>query len=209
MSSEPGVVWIMALPMRPSAQPMPIFLAEPPKPPLECPFKVGQDKEGVIIDDGFSHGHLGEPFAAGHGEVDRSVFVHDIHRAEGPSVYLQRFPVLLGGIAVSLVVRVCLHDGGLGEIILNQMLHPGPGDDVGAVLLAGVEFDGHFSSEGLADAPIDFFESLGGQVSGKIYGGCLSSSLREGNIVVSAGSRHRFFCTHSEGLLSVCLIESL
>ena len=64
---------------------------------------------------------------------------------------------------------------------------------LGAVLLAGVELDGHFSSEGLADAPIDFFESLGGQVSGKIYGGCLSSPLRAGNIVVSAGSRHRFF----------------
>ena len=38
-SSEPGVVWISALPMRPSAQPMPMFLLEPPKPPWVWPLK--------------------------------------------------------------------------------------------------------------------------------------------------------------------------
>ena len=39
ISLEPGVVWIIALPMRPSAQPMPMFLFDPPKPPLEWPLK--------------------------------------------------------------------------------------------------------------------------------------------------------------------------
>ena len=38
-SSEPWAVWIMALPIRPSAQPMPRFLLLPPKPPLTCPLK--------------------------------------------------------------------------------------------------------------------------------------------------------------------------
>ena len=38
-SSDPGVVWIQPLPMRPSAQPMPMFLLEPPKPPWVWPLK--------------------------------------------------------------------------------------------------------------------------------------------------------------------------
>ena len=35
----PVRVWICALPIRASAQPMPIFLLEPPKPPITCPLK--------------------------------------------------------------------------------------------------------------------------------------------------------------------------
>ena len=44
MSSEPTAVWISALPTRPSAQPMPIFLFEPPKPPIMWPLKCVSTK---------------------------------------------------------------------------------------------------------------------------------------------------------------------
>lgn len=37
--SEPGTVWISPFPMRPSAQPMPRFLFDPPKPPMVWPLK--------------------------------------------------------------------------------------------------------------------------------------------------------------------------
>lgn len=39
MLEEPGVVWICALPRRPSAHPMPMFLFEPPKPSITWPLK--------------------------------------------------------------------------------------------------------------------------------------------------------------------------
>ena len=35
----PGVVWIIAFPILPSALPIPIFLFEPPKPPATWPLK--------------------------------------------------------------------------------------------------------------------------------------------------------------------------
>ena len=36
---EPSTVWIIPLPIRPSAQPIPMFLLDPPKPPMVCPLK--------------------------------------------------------------------------------------------------------------------------------------------------------------------------
>ena len=50
MLAEPGMVWIMALPTRPSAQPMPMFLHEPPNPPWVWPLKcVSTKSESYLV----------------------------------------------------------------------------------------------------------------------------------------------------------------
>ena len=51
--------------------------------------------------------------------------------------------MLLGGIAVALVIGIGLDYVGTFQVLLHQGFHPFAGDDVRAVLLAGVELHSH------------------------------------------------------------------
>ena len=114
---------------------------------LGVALEVGQHQQGIVAEQALAHGHLGKPFAAGHGQHGDAVLVQDIHRAERPAVDGEGLPVKLGGIAVALVIGVGLHNGRAGQPPLHQRLDPGPGDDVGAVLFPRVQLDAHLARQ--------------------------------------------------------------
>ena len=130
--------------------------------------KMGQYQQGIIVLDIFPHGHFGEPFSPFYRKKNRSVLVDNIHRAEGPAVYLQCFPVLLGGVTVPRIVSVCFEDSGPWESGIDQLLYPRPGDNVGAVLLSSVQLDPYLPRESSSNTVIDFPQTLSGQIPGKI-----------------------------------------
>lgn len=82
ISSEPGVVWIMALPTRPSAQPDTDILAGAAKAALGVTFEVRQHQQGIIAGQMSAHGHLGKPLAAVYRQHYDAVLVQNVHRAK-------------------------------------------------------------------------------------------------------------------------------
>ena len=111
--------------------------------------KVGKGHQGIISGDVAAHGHFLEIFSAFHRQHYSAFFVQNIYRGESPAVYLQGFPMTFRSVAVALIVCVGLHNGGAGNIFFNQFFYPGTGDDVGAVLFPGVEFNGNFTGDDL------------------------------------------------------------
>ena len=159
---------------------------------LGVALEVGQDHHGIVIFQVGTHKHPGEPFAALDGEGVCALLVHDIHRAEGPAVDLQRLPVLLGGVAVSRIIGVGLHDGGIMDRALHQGPHPVPGDDVGAVLLAGVQLHRDFSANGSVYPRVDLFQALRGQIPGEEDQALPAAAGRIGYIFFPVASRYDF-----------------
>ena len=68
-----------------------------------------------------------KPFSALYRQHRGSVLVKDVNGAEGPAVDCQRFPVLLGRIATSVIIGVRLRDNGLRQTIADESLYPRPG----------------------------------------------------------------------------------
>ena len=97
--------------------------------------------------------------------------------------------MLLGGVAVTHVVGVGLDDVGIGEVLLQQGLHPLARDDVGAVLLAGVELDAHAAGNVAADLLVGQDEAFGREVAGEIYGGVFAAALVVGEVLAPVRSR--------------------
>ena len=132
-----------------------------------------------------SNSHLLEPLAALDREGEGVILIYDIHRAECPAVHLKGFAVQLRGIAVALIVGVGFYDGGIGEVLLNEGLHPLTGNDVGTVLLSGVEFYAHLSGNITAYFLIGGYEAFRRKITGEIHHGFFSVTLVIGDILVS------------------------
>ena len=139
--------------------------------------EVGQHDHGIVILDVCAHGHFLENEAVLYGEHHFAVFVHDIHVAEGPAVYLEGFAVLFGSVAVAFVPGVGLHNLGVGNLCL-EFLDPFAGQNIGTVLFAGVELDGNTTGDALVDFLVQLNEASGTQVLGEIdVGNVLSGFL--------------------------------
>ena len=158
---------------------------------LGVSLEVGKHHHGVVTWQVAPHRHAVKPLAAPHRDGERVLLVHDIHGAERPSVHLQRAPVLLGGVAVALIVRVGLHDGGLGQVLLHQLLHPCGRDDVGAVLLAGVQFHRRVALDAGAHLLVGSDEAFRAQVARKVNNGFVACALFVRHILVTILPRHR------------------
>ena len=107
------------------------------------PLKVRQGHHGIVVQQILAHGHLLEPLAAFHWQEGRALCIHDIHRAEGPAIYLESLAMLFSGVAVTFVIGICFDNVRVRQIPFHQGLHPFAGDDVRAVLLARMQFDTH------------------------------------------------------------------
>ncbi len=149
--------------------------------------KVGQCHQGIILGDVAAHRHFLKIFTAFYRQHHRTLFVQNIHRAEGPAVHLQRLPVPFRRITVSVIVRVGFHNRRARNILFNQFLHPGTGNNIGAVLFAGVQFDGHFACDILVHFFINLLQPFGAQVPGKIYHGFRAAPFIHGNVFGSVG----------------------
>ncbi len=164
--------------------------------------KVGQGQKRVVVGQVAAHGHLIKPLAPPDGEHGGALLVQNVHGAEGPAVDLKGLAVLLGGVAVPVVIGVGLYDGAAGQLLLHQGLHPGAGDDVGAVLLAGVDLHGHVSGENAAHPAENVDQALGGQVPGEIDHGRVPRALVKGDIAVAAAAGDGRSFQHKKDLLN-------
>ena len=113
-----------------------------------------------------AHGHFLEPSAAGHGQADVALGVHNVHGAEGPAVGLQGFPVPFRSLARAFVKHVALHNGTVGNGSLEP-LHPGAGQNVRPVGFAGVQFEGDLAGHAFIDLGVDVQQALGAQIPGE------------------------------------------
>ena len=133
--------------------------------------------------------HVLEPFAAFDGQQCIAVLIHDVDfRERGPAVGLEGLAVVLGGQAVAVIERIGLDDGGAGQVLLQELLHPGARDDVRAVRLAGVELDGQFAVEAVRHFGIGFSQAFGRQVSREIDDRYIARAFFDRNIAFAARS---------------------
>ena len=95
--------------------------------------------------------HFVKPFAAGNGQSGNAFLVHNVYRAERPAVVGNGLAMLFGGVAVAFVVGVGFHDGGIGQVFGDEILHPAERNDVGAVFFASVQLDGNLATKPRSD----------------------------------------------------------
>ena len=131
---------------------------------------MSQGNQGIVFRHMGAVGHVIEPLSSLYRKIDRSVFIHDVDRAEGPAVYFQRLPVLLCRIAVSFVIGVRFDDHRVLEalLVLQYFLHPGSRDDVRTVRFAGVELYCDFPADLRVYFFIRFPDSFRREITGKI-----------------------------------------
>lgn len=142
--------------MRPSAQPMPMFLVRATETAHGVPFEMSQHQQGIVIQQMGAHGHFREPLATLDGQHGGPLFIQNVHRGEIPAVHGQGLPVFFRGVPGSAVIGIRLHDSGIGQLRFHELLYPGPGNDVGAMGLACVQFDAHFAGHIAGNGLIDF-----------------------------------------------------
>ena len=130
------------------------------KAPHHMAFEMGKHKHGIVLGLMATYGHFRKPFASLHRKHGGAFFVHNIHRCKGPAVHFQRFPMLFRSIAVSVIIGIGFHNGGIGDFLLHQFLHPGTGNDIGAMLLSRMKLHRHFAGEVLFDFLIQADKSL-------------------------------------------------
>ena len=104
--------------------------------PHDMAFEMGEGQHGIIIQHILPDGHLTEPLAALNGEQSRSIFIRDIHRTECPAVDFERPAMFFGRITITFIIGIGLDDMRTRQFIFDQILHPGPGNDVRAVLFS-------------------------------------------------------------------------
>lgn len=170
--------------MRPSAQPMPMFLLLPPNPPC-VPFEVGERQQRVVTGQVAAYRHLVEPFSSLYGQCEGIFFVDDIDGAKSPAVYLQGLSVLFGSVAVALVVGVGLNDMGLGQLIFNQLFYPFPRDDVRPVGFARVQFHAYAPGHVGAHLFVGFDKTFGAEVASEVDYRLIACAAFVGHILVA------------------------
>ena len=158
---------------------------------LGMALEVSQGNQRIVVSQGLAHRHLLEPLSALDRQHCGALGIHDIDGAERPSVHLQRLAVLVGGVAVALIVGVGLHDGGILQVLLHQRLHPFARQDVGTVLLAGMQFHGHLALDVLVHFLVSRNQSFSTEVAGEIDYGFIARTLIIVHILAAIGIARR------------------
>ena len=151
--------------------------------------EVGQGQQGVIVNEVLAHIHLSEPLAALDRQLNIALGIDDVYGRESPTVDLQGFQVLLGGAAVTVVEGVGLDDGStLQLLVFKQLCNPGAGNNIGAVLFAGVNLDTNLALENLTDALEDLLQTCRAQITGKENNGLFAVALIDRKINAAINS---------------------
>ena len=130
--------------------------------------EVGEHEDGVVVVDVGAYKVFLELLAAGDGDGDVAVLVHDVAGGDvHKAVLLHGLPVGGGGVAAALIGGVALHDGALQ--LLDKRPNKGGLEEVVSAGLAGGDLDGHFSLQGDAQGVIDLLQGFCGQFFSEIY----------------------------------------
>ena len=122
-------------------------------------FEMSQNNHGIIVDDMRPHGNLRQMKAVSHGKHDTAILVHDVYIAECPAIDAKSFPVFLRRSAVAGIHGVRLNDRAVRDMRLKRFHHV-TGQNVWPMLLTGMELDGNFAVNALADTIIEFDEMV-------------------------------------------------
>ena len=107
--------------------------------------------------------------------------------------------MLCGGVAVALVIGIGFHNGAVGDLF-HQALDPGTRDDVGAVLLAGVQLNSHLAGQVALNGSICLFQALCRKITGKKHNGFAAGALCIWLVMLAANACFNF--THGKILLA-------
>ena len=151
--------------------------------------EVREREHGVVVGQARADGHGVKPLATLDGPLNIALAVGDVHWAEGPTVDLEGLEMLLGGVAIASVVGVGLDDGRLGEVLVHELGHPLARDDVGPVLLAGMQLDGHLAIELVSHLGKGLAQAGCREVAREPDDGRIAVALVSGNVDVSIGCR--------------------
>ena len=91
----------------------------------------------------------------------------------------------VGGVSVTFVIGIRFNDSGIRKVFFKQGLHPFAGNDIGPVLLTGVEFYPNLSANITVHFLISGYQSFGRQITGKVNNRFFSVPLGVGDILVA------------------------
>ena len=131
------------------------------------PLEMRQDNQRIIVDEMRAHRHFLQMESVLHRQIDVALGVDDVHRAEGPAVRLQRFPMAFRGSAGTAVSHVRLDDRRAGNL-RHEIPHHVPGQDVRAVGLARVQLDGDLALNFRVHLLVELDQMLGVDLVGEI-----------------------------------------
>lgn len=106
-----------------------------------------------------AHRHLLKALPAFNGDHHRAILVHDVHRAEIPTVDLYGFAMVGGRKSFALIQRIGFNQITVGNVPLKRF-DPFPRYDIGAVGFAGVQLDADFACDPFIDSGIDIQQSI-------------------------------------------------
>ena len=102
------------------------------------------------------------------GDHHRPVLVHDIHRAEIPSIDLNGFAMIGRSISLALIQGICFHQVAIGNMLL-QGFHHVSRQYIRTVRLAGVQLDACFACDILVDPGVGRQQSVDTDILRKKY----------------------------------------
>ncbi len=150
---------------------------------LDMALEVGQSDQGIIVEHMASNTHVVKVVSADHRQICCAFFIHDIHRAECPSVDLEGLAVLLGRVAVTVIIRVCFNNAGILELGLcfSELFHPASWNDVWSMRLTGMQFQSDFAGDIAVDLFIGFLQAFCGKITCEVDNGFIAASGFIGN----------------------------
>ena len=168
---------------------------------LGMSLEVGEGDHRIVIQQMGTDRHLLEPLAAVDRKAHIAFLVHDVDGTECPAVYFQGPTVQGSGGTVAFVVGVGLYDRGVGYVLLEEGLDPFARYNIGAVLLAGVEFYAYFAGDASVYFLIGLRKALWRKVAGEIHYGFSAVALLVGDIFVSTLAGDRSLCRVPAGII--------
>ena len=96
----------------------------------------------------------------------RTVFIHNVYRTEIPTINFKRLAMVRRGVPFPLVESICLHKAAVGNTFLQRLDHIA-GQNVGPLGFAGVQLNGRFSCDTLADSGVGFQQAIRADIFGE------------------------------------------
>ena len=111
-------------------------------------FKVSQHQHRVVIDDAFAHRDFFEMESVTNRQIDITVLIHDIDRAERPAVNFKGLSMVGSVFSSAAVKRVRFNNRAVRNRLLQSLNHVAR-ENIRSVWFAGMQLDRYFS--------VDFF----------------------------------------------------
>ena len=110
--------------------------------------EVSQHQHRVVIDNAFAHCDFFKVESVTNRQIDITVLIHDIDRAESPAVNFKGLSMVGSILSSAAVQGIRFNDRAVRNGLLQSLNHV-TRKNIGTVRFSGVQFDRHF--------PVNFF----------------------------------------------------